>query len=423
MKRTRTFPILAALLAVFVIGCVTPPAQEAKPVTLSELNWDTFNRTQLEILLNANGKNAPGYNPDKRPYAVFDWDNTMVFLDIEEATFIYQLEHLRYGATPEQMNAALRMQVPLSDFGESYNNAAGKPLNIDLVASDVVASYTWLYDNYAGLKGSMPIEEIKKNPQYMNFKTKTRYLYDAIGDTFDVSVSYPWVLYQFAGMNEKQVRQLVNDTIEWQLTQPVEKVKWTSPDSLPGSAGVVSVSWKNGLRLVPEMQDLFRGFREAGIDIWICSASFVDVVKEISSNPKYGYLSPEDRVIAMELERDAEGKIQVEFRRGYDQTQGKGKTKAIERFLVSKYGYGPILVAGDSEGDMNMMQDFANTQLVLIINRLKGKDIATLSRQAFESYGKPKPKVLLQGRDDNTGQFVPSQAHVKFGATEGKILN
>ncbi|PKL08062.1 MAG: phosphoserine phosphatase [Spirochaetae bacterium HGW-Spirochaetae-7] len=367
-------------------------------------------------------KASAGYNPEKRPYAVFDWDNTMVFLDIEEATFIYQLKNLRYGATPEQMNAALRKDIPASNFIAAYNNAAGQALNIDLVATDAAESYAWIYNNYKGLKGSMPIEEIRKSPHYMNFITKTRYLYDAIGDTFDVSVSYPWVLYQFAGMNEAQVRKLVSETVEWQASQAVEKVKWTSPDSLPGVAGVVSVSWKNGLRLLPEMQDLYRAFREAGIDIWICTASFVDVVKEISSSPRYGYLSPEDRVIGMELERDPAGLIQVEFRRGYDQTQGKGKTKAIERFLVSKYGYGPIFVAGDSEGDMNMMQDFSDTKLVLIINRLKGKDIATLSKQAFESYGKPDAKVILQGRNENTGLFVRSQANVKFGGSEGQVL-
>jgi phosphoserine phosphatase len=235
-------------------------------------------------------------------------------------------------------------------------------------------------------------------------------------------VAYPWVLYLFTGMNEQQVRQMVNETLAWQKTQPIEKVKWTSPASLPGKAGVVSVSWKNGLRLMPEMQDIFQVFRNAGIDIWVCTASFVDVIKEVASNPAYGYNNPADRVIGMELQRDDKGVIQTEFRRGYVQTQQKGKTKAIERFLVSKYGYGPIFVAGDSEGDMNMMQDFPDTKLVLIVNRLKGKDIATLSKQAVDSYGKPDAKVLLQGRNDNTGQFEPSQAHVKFGAKTGQVL-
>lgn len=429
MKQKPALLVIAALCAVLVGGCTTgsqpgaaSSAQTQQAVKLADRNWDGFNKAQIEKFLATYGKGSPNYNPAKPPYAVFDWDNTMVFLDVEEATFIYQLENLRFAMTPAQMDKALRMEVPKGNFVKDYNNAAGEPVNIDLVVPDAVESYTWIYNNYKGMKGKLSLEEVKKNPHYTNFVTKTRYMYEAIGDTFDVSVAYPWVLYLFTGMNEQQVRQMVNETLAWQKTQPIEKVKWTSPASLPGKAGVVSVSWKNGLRLMPEMQDIFQAFRTAGIDIWVCTASFVDVIKEISSNPAYGYNNPADRVIGMELQRDDKGVIQTEFRRGYVQTQQKGKTKAIERFLVSKYGYGPIFVAGDSEGDMNMMQDFADTKLVLIVNRLKGKDIDVLSKQAVASYGKPDAKVLLQGRNDNTGQFEPSQAHVKFGAKTGQVL-
>jgi phosphoserine phosphatase len=429
MKSQRSYLLIAALAAALFGGCAqfsgTAPdssAQVQQAIKLADHNWDKFNKAQLEKLLATHGKTSANYNPAKPPYAVFDWDNTMVFLDIEEATLIYQLQNLKFNMTPAQMDKALRMNIPATNFKADYNNAAGKPVNIDLAAADAVESYTWIYNNYVGLKGGQTLDEVKKNPHYQNFITKVRYLYEAIGDTFDVSVSYPWVLYLFTGLNEQQVRKLSRETTDWQLTQPVEKVKWTSPASLPGKAGVVSVSWKNGLRLMPEMQDLFRALRAAGIDVWICTASFVDVIKEISSNPKYGYHNPDSRVIGMELERDANGIIQTEFRRGYDQTQGVGKTKAIQRFLVSKYGYGPIFVAGDSEGDMNMMQDFADTKLVLIVNRLKGKDIDKLSRVAAANYGKADPKVLLQGRDDNKGSFVPSQAHFKLGAKTGQVL-
>jgi len=421
--------LVAALAAAIAAGCAQTgqvggdsTAQVQQAVKLADRNWDHFNKAQVEKLIATYGKTSPNYNPAKPPYAVFDWDNTMVFLDVEEATLIYQLEHLKFAMTPAQMDKALRMNVPNGNFKADFNNAAGQPVNIDMVVPDAVESYTWLYNNYSGMKGKLSLDEVKKNPHYTNFVTKVRYLYEAIGDTFDVSIAYPWVLYLFTGMNESQVRQMTQETVDWQLTQPITKVKWTSPATLPGKAGVVSVSWKNGLRLIPELQDVFQAYRNAGIDVWICTASFVDVIKEISSNPKYGYNNPADRVVGMELERDAKGVIQTEFRKGYDQTQGKGKTKAIERFLVSKYGYGPISVFGDSEGDMNMMQDFADTKLVLIVNRLKGKDIDKLSRIAAESYGKPDAKVLLQGRDDNKGTFIPSQAHIKFGGTEGQVL-
>lgn len=425
----KSLLIVSLLAAAFAAGgCATQsldaPAALAQGTAqpLVKGNWDAFNRERIEALIAAHGKGSPGYDPRKPPYAVFDWDNTSVFLDIEEAVLVYQLENLRFGATPQQLDTAIRLNIPGKDFNAPFNNAAGQPVNIDKVAPDIIESYTWLYQHYSGLKGAQSLEQVKANPHYQNFIAKMRYLYEAIGDSFDHAVAYPWVTYHFAGMTEAQVRQLTADTVTWQLAQPIEKVKWTSPAALPGRAGVVSVSWKNGLRLVPEMQDLYGKMRNAGFDVWVCSASFVDVIKEISSNPRYGYNNPAERVLAMELERNAQGVIQPEFRRGYDQTQGKGKTKTIERFLVSRYGYGPTFVAGDSEGDQNMMQDFADTRAVLIVNRLRASDIGKLSGVAVQSYGKPDAKYLLQGRDDNAGVFVASQLSTPLGAKEGKAL-
>lgn len=426
----RTFGLVAAMvLLVFTVqGCtqqkaVDPLAKLPPAKQLVAANWDSFNRAQLNKMFAEYGNTSPNYNPAKPPYAVFDWDNTTVFLDIEEAVLIYQLENLLFGATPKQLDKAIRMGLSSKNFSASYNNAAGKPVNINLIAPDIIASYTWLYNNYSGLKGKKSLDVVKKSPHYTNFITKVRYLYEAIGDTFDHAVSYPWVTYLFTGMTEAQVRDMTAKTIAWQLKQPVQSVKWTSPASLPGKAGVVTISWKNGLRLVPEMQDLYAKLRANGFDVWVCSASFIDVIKEMSSNPSYGY-APVNGAFAMELERDAKGRIMTEFRKGYDQTQGAGKTKTINRFLVPKYGYGPIFIAGDSEGDQNMMQDFADTKLVLIINRLRSpkNPIGQMSKTAVETYGKADAKFLLQGRNDDKGVYTPNQLHYKLGSTEGKAL-
>jgi phosphoserine phosphatase len=423
--------MLAAVMLMLCVaqGCATkadPDAGSALPVSkqLAQGNWDTFNRDQLNAFLATYGNAGSNYNEAKKPYVVFDWDNTCVFLDTQEAALIYQIEKLLFNMTPAQMNIALRKGLSNKDFVKDYNNAAGQPVNIDRIAPDIVKSYSWLYYNYKGLKGKKSLEEVRKSPQYRDFSTKVRYLYEAIGDTFDHAVSYPWVLYLLTGMTEAETRAMTAKSTEWQLTQPIESVKWTSPASLPGKAGVVSVKWKNGLRLVPEMQDLYHKLRANGFDVWICSASFVDMIREISSNPKFGYNNSDQHVIAMELERNAKGRIMTAFRKGYDQTQGPGKTKAIQRFLVSKYGYGPLLIAGDSEGDQNMMNDFDSIKTVLIINRLRNPMnlIGQFSKAAVDTYGKADAKYLLQGRDDNKGVFVPSQEHFKLGATEGRKL-
>ncbi|WP_434778410.1 hypothetical protein [Neisseria sp. Ec49-e6-T10] len=396
----------------------------AKSEKLQSLNWDSFNKAQLDQMITQYGKDSPNYDPAHPPYVVFDWDNTSIFLDIQEAVLSYQLINLEFGATPAQLNQAIRMNISSQNFDAGHNNAAGQPVNIDKIAPDIIQSYTWLYNNYEGFKGKKSLAEVQKSPHYMAFVSKMRYLYEAIGDTFDHATSYPWVTYMFTGMTEKQVRDVTARTVKWQMNQPVEGVTWTTPASLPGKAGVVSMTWNNGVRVVPEMQNLYKTLRDNGFDVWVCSASFVDVIKEFSSNPEFGYNNPENRVLAMELERDKQGRIQPRFRAGYDQTQGKGKTKTIERFLVSKYGYGPIFIAGDSEGDQNMMQDFTDTKKVLIINRLRSpsNDIGKLSKIAVETYGKADAKYLLQGRNDNTGDYVKSQKSYKFGSKEARAL-
>ncbi|THF67011.1 haloacid dehalogenase-like hydrolase [Pseudothauera nasutitermitis] len=429
----RLSAVAAALLSITLIaGCQTasqapsPHAAQSvvqqAPLTLETGNWDTFNRAQLDKMIATHGKTSPGYDANKPPYVVFDWDNTSIFLDIEEALLIHQLQNLRFAMTPAQLDKAIRKDIPTTDFDADSRNDAGQAINIDKIAQDIVSSYTWLYDNYQGFQGRQPLAQIRQSPQYQDFIVKMRFLYEAIGNTFDHAVSYPWITYHFTGMTEQDVRALAAETFRWQQTQPVEAVKWTSPAALPGKAGVVSISWKNGLRPVPEMQDLYQKLRASGFDVYVCSASFRDVIREVSSNPEFGYANAVDNVYAMELERDARGVIQTQFRKGYAQTQGPGKTETIKQFLVPRYGYGPLFIAGDSEGDQNMMQDFADTRYVLIINRLRGNDIGKMSKLAVDSYGKPDAKYLLQGRDDNKGVLIPSQQAYKLGSTTASTL-
>jgi hypothetical protein len=144
MKSQRTYLLIAALITGLFGGCAKTTqlpesqAQVQQATKLADYNWDKFNKAQIEKLLTTHGKGSATYNPAKPPYAVFDWDNTMVFLDIEEATLIYQLVNLKFNMTPAQMDKALRMNVPTSNFKADYNNAAGQPVNIDLVVPDAV---------------------------------------------------------------------------------------------------------------------------------------------------------------------------------------------------------------------------------------------------------------------------------------------
>ena len=58
----------------------------------------------------------------------FDWDNTSIINDVEEALLAYQLENLEFKMTPEEFSNTIRINIPKDNFKESCNNAEGNLL-------------------------------------------------------------------------------------------------------------------------------------------------------------------------------------------------------------------------------------------------------------------------------------------------------
>lgn len=420
--------ILLAAIAIYSVkntpkkSSITNSVQASTNSKLSKLNWAPDTNKSLQSLIDSNGKHSKNYNLKNKPYAVFDWDNTSILNDTGEAFYMYQLQNLEFKMTPEELSKVIRKNIPKTNFDKDFNNKSGKSVNIDLIGEDIDSDYSYIYKHYKNFKGTKDLKAIKSTPQYKDFLCKMWYLYKAIGDSFSADVSYPWVTYMCSNMTKNEVMKLAEKSNDFALKDTLEKRTLTSPENLPGKAGVVSISYKSGIRTLKEQQNLYKTLRDNGIDVYICSASFVDIVRCFSSNPKYNYNIPEDHVLGMELEKTKEGKILPIYRKGYDQTQGEGKAKNIKRFLVKKYNHGPILIGGDSSGDVAMMTSFKDTQKVLIVNRAKGDKLGELSKEAASSIGKKDAKYLLQGRDENKGSFRPSEKSIFLGKTEEKLL-
>lgn len=269
----------------------------------------------------------------------------------------------------------------------------------------------------------MTLNDIKQTDEFKDFQAKYAYLYEAIGGTFSADISYPWVLYSFTGMNPQEVADLAEKANDYALKREIATYALSSPDSMAGRAGVISLSgYKDGLRIEPEIANLMSVLRSNGIDIYICSASHQNVVEVFASLPKYTYNVSKDNVLGMRT-KIKDGKFTSEYEDNWPQTQQKGKTEAINSVLVSKYGYGPILVCGDSQGDYYMATDFPETQLTLIINRLRTDDFAKLGIKALEEKGRENSRYVMQGRDENKGEFRPEEATIKMGQQEARLLN
>ena len=381
-------------------------------------NWAPETRAAIQNVIDKNANQGK--------YVVFDFDNTTVINDVEEALLVYQIENLVFKIKPNEMYDVLDTQIPDMNAAVGKNDS-GRDVTCEQLAQDIVSDYTWLYNNYEGLAGKKSLEDVHNTNQYKDFAAKLRYMYSAVGDTFDASVSYPWVTYLFAGMTPSEVRDLAGKSHRyWTSYGEFTEETWTSPTAAPGKAGVISASYLTGITFTDEVVDLYQTLMANGIDVYVCSASFIDVILAAACDEYFGLNVPEEQVFAMQLKME-DGRYIAEYNYDfggegkYAQTQAAGKSTVIKNFIQPKYnGAGPLMVFGDSAGDYNMMTDFADTQLGVIFNRYrKSSDpIHSLSVEAAKTIGQANPKYVLQGRDNNIGQLIPTQYSRMLGSDE-----
>ena len=369
-------------LLVFLIMAVMLSA-----ANLDELRWVPKNRETLSKLIDE--------NKNKGNYVVFDWDYTSIYQDTQENLFRYQIDNLRFEMTPSEFSKAIRKDIPLDNFDKEYSNVKGQPINITKIANDLDKRYTFLYNNYIKDK-KISLEKIKATEEFKDFRGKLAFLYEAIGGSFSHDIAYPWVLYLFDNMTMDEVQKLAKEANDFGIGNKLGKYVIESSDRLTGEAGKVKYEYKSGLRTQPETANLFHEFEKNGIKVYIVSASLEDIVKVFASDKSYGYNLSPDSVYGMRLEMNG-NKYKAEYKHGYPQTQTKGKVEVINRFLKPKHrGKDPILVAGDSVGDANMLSEYKGTKVLLLMKR-KGKldDLAKDTR------------ALIQTRNEQTGLFVP----------------
>lgn len=299
--------------------------------------------------------------------------------------------------TPEEFKIAIRKDIPKNNFADGYENVNGEKINIDKIGEDLDKDYAFLYENYIKDR-KISLKDIKKTEEFKDFRGKLAFLYEEIGGTFSHDIAYPWVLYQFTGMTPNEVKKLAKEANDFGIGNRLGKYILETSDDLTGKAGKISYIYKSGLRTQSETANLVNTLKNNGIDVYVVSASLEDVVEVFATDPSYGYNLSEDKVFGMRLEMK-DGKYTTEDRKDYPQTQTKGKVQAINKFIKPNHdGKGPILVAGDSSGDYNMLTEFDSTKGLLIMKR-EGKldDLIEDSR------------AIVQQRKPQTGLFTPKK--------------
>ena len=102
------------------------------PTQLITGNWAPATRARIQAVIDENA--------NKGRYVVFDFDNTSVIFDIQEALLVYQIENLIFKIKPEEMTDVLETGIP--DLNKSMGTSLdGKNITPATLAADISSDY------------------------------------------------------------------------------------------------------------------------------------------------------------------------------------------------------------------------------------------------------------------------------------------
>lgn len=365
---------------------------------LHKNNWNINTYETLNKLIIENGRKSPGYNPQCRPYAVFDFDNTSIEGDITLTTMTYMIENLRFKIEPSKLFEILVKD--LGDIDRNFTYDGITDISIRRLALDICKDYNFLYTNYISLyskKNKRAFEKIKKSPEYQDFRARLWVMNNIIYLHYDYEASCLFPLKLFSEMTSTEKDNLVREAASFNFSKgkPYTEL-WSATQT--GNKGKIEVSVPKGLSISKELKDLYKTLKYNGFDIYICSASEERIVEVIATDPKYGLSIDKEHVYGLRLISTTDGKITACFDKTYIQTYNEGKTKAIMKYIAPSHcGKVPVLVAGDSNGDYSMLTELKGMQVGLIINCNSGGNIRKLVIKAVSDTSKQTyPKYLVQ---------------------------
>lgn len=440
----------------------TEPAEPTEPeepethARLEHKDWADDVKAGINDMVATYGIDSENYKEDT--YAVFDFDNTCSIFDVEEQLAIYQLQVMAFEIKPEQLADVLFTEI--GDHDEDRTDLGyGNGSYADWVA-DITSAYNYLYEQYgpftaAGLDEAGQAE-IQADPQWAEFATKMRTMYDLVYDAESASVAYPWVLYWFTGMNEQEVYDLAYASHSKYKALETTTEHWETPADIESKVGVVTYDWTSGTQVSENVIELWKVLQDNGIDVWVCSASATDPIR--AAIDVWGMHEYCTGMLAMTNVLGEDGKYvnAYDYENGCGwyckpngkwekmttpegaQTQGIGKVIAVTNAIAPEYNnHGPIAGFMDSTGDYNFCTEFETLKAVICFNRASRKvtdgggvisEVAIYERDTL-GYDFAKADAagdtlyLLQGREENGLRGLRnSNATMLLGKDEEKLF-
>ena len=320
--------------------------------------WDPQVQTALNELISNCGEGS---------YAVFDFDQTSIVHDITQALWVYQIEHLCFA------------DAPIHDFLDGIPEPESLMPATETTYAEMGRVLSEEFETMtARLEAGESIESIWQSDIYLDFRARMHSLFEAMDEQWGSWVAYLWQPGLLAGYTEDEARTLIHDAILEHLGRDKLAVEqWKSPDGHWGG------NVMRGIWVSPEMKELYRCLKAANIETYVCSASLELIVKVLACDPVLGFGLPADKVYGLRFVDGA--KLIAKFDPQYKQPIKEGKVDCIKAYMTPAYGNtGPVLVAGDSNGDVPMLTAFPDMKYGLIIDvgRSETSAIGQLATQA-----------------------------------------
>ncbi len=357
-------------------------------------SWNPIVYQRLTHLI-AKYANDSEQSIDQRPYVVFDFDDTTIIHNVQKSIMIYMMYTLTYKLTPEEFYALLTAKSP--------HRSSEK---IHLLIEDIIDNYQFLYDHYINADTrDMTLKEIRQQSYFMNFRAKLYYFHTIANKYFHRLPGEPWLTYWFVNYDRDEFKTYCHQAFQTMSQIPFKHHEFKTTE--PGKYGHVSVDFNSGLAFIPEMKELYQTLDKNGFEIYIVSASPIDVVKNAVV---YGdYPVPETNIFAMQYDYDSENRITAMMSSDKVISSGKGKTEIIRRYIKPRHSNrDPVMVFGDSMGDYEMLTDLEDVEVSVLFNRHFADDTQKIVEKATEDQAIDTARYVIQGRNEPEGKLNPS---------------
>jgi len=434
----------------------TDTTQETTCKTLERDDWADNVKTGINDFLATYGKNGEKY--DKTNYAVFDWDNTCSIFDVGEQLFVYEIQTMSFGFSPDDLEGILTSGLNDLDKERKSFSEDGVGHSYREWIDDIETAYSYLWNTYGPFTPEGISDDVKEKMQsdsmWLEFAAKYRAIFDLVCYEEEHDVADPYLDFQeFTGMTEDEAYNVAYKCFEYYNDKDTTLENWTSPASVESKVGVVSYDWMSGSSVTKNIVELFEALDSNGINTWICSAGETDAVR--AAVDFWGLHDYCDGIIAMTVtEKDGVYIPKYDYDTGYAWTTDgsswvkgnkatkatvivEGKVTAINNVLVSQYGHGPIAGFMDSSGDFNFCTEYSTLRLVTCFNRANravtdgGGLVAEAAVYEQDTLGydftaadeKGETYYTLQGRDENGKRsFVNSRETYVLGSEDSKLF-